>query len=69
MPELNAVSAIAGRDVLKFVRDPGRLAAAVIFPFTMIFLLGGTLQLNLGQSVGFNFIGFIFTGVLGMTLF
>lgn len=69
MPELNAVTAIAGRDLLKFFRDPGRLVAAVIFPFAMIFLLGGTLQLNLGRSVGFNFIAFTFTGFLGMTLF
>ncbi|TMF23176.1 MAG: ABC transporter permease [Chloroflexi bacterium] len=69
MPELQALSAIAGRDLLKFLRDPGRLIAAVIFPFTMIFLLGGTLQLNLGRSVGFNYIGFAFTGFLGMTLF
>jgi ABC-2 type transport system permease protein len=43
--------------------------AAVVFPFAMIFLLGGTLQLNLGRSVGFNFIAFTFTGFLGMTLF
>src|SRR5213593_2246627 len=69
MPELNAIAAIAGRDLLKFFRDPGRLVAAVVFPFTMIFLLGGTLQLNLGKSAGFNFIGFAFTGFLGMTLF
>jgi ABC-2 type transport system permease protein len=69
MGELNAVAAIAGRDLLKFVRDPGRLVAAVVFPFAMIFLLGGTLQLNLGKSAGFNFIGFTFTGFLGMTLF
>src|SRR5207249_1555134 len=61
--------AIGGRDLLKFFRDPGRLVAAVVFPFTMIFLLGGTLQLNLGKSSGFNFIGFAFTGFLGMTLF
>src|SRR5437762_7373278 len=69
MPELNAITAIAGRDLLKFFRDPGRLVAAVVFPFTMIFLLGGTLQLNLGKSAGFNFIAFTFTGFLGMTLF
>jgi ABC-2 type transport system permease protein len=69
MHNLNVVSAIAGRDLLKFFRDPGRLVAAVIFPFAMIFLLGGTLQLNLGRSVGFNFIAFTFTGFLGMTLF
>ena len=69
MHELNVVMALAGRDVLKFFRDPGRMAAAVIFPFAMIFLLGGTLQLNLGRAVGFNFISFTFTGFLGMTLF
>ena len=37
---------------------------AVVFPFFMIFLLGGTLQLNLGPAAGFNFIGFTFTGFL-----
>jgi ABC-2 type transport system permease protein len=66
---VNTVVAIAGRDLLKFTRDPGRMVAAVVFPFVMIFLLGGTLQLNLGRSTGFNFIAFTFTGFLGMTLF
>ena len=69
MRELNTLTAIAGRDLLKFLRDPGRLIAALVFPFMMIFLLGGTLQLNLGRSTGFNFIAFTFTGFLGMTLF
>src|SRR2546423_10204653 len=69
MSETNAIIAIAARDLLKFARDPGRLVAAVVFPFVMIFLLGGTLQLNLGRSTGFNFIAFTFTGFLGMTLF
>jgi ABC-2 type transport system permease protein len=69
MHELNVVIALAGRDLLKFFRDPGRMIAAAIFPFVTIFLLGGTLQLNLGKAAGFNFIGFTFTGFLGMTLF
>ena len=69
MRNLHAVAGIASRDLLKFVRDPGRIVGALIFPFVMIFLLGGTLQLNLGRSAGFNFIGFTFTGFLGMTLF
>jgi len=56
-------------EMLKFMRDPGRIIAAFIFPFLMIFLLGGTLQLNLGRSAGFNFFTFTFTGFLGMTLF
>jgi ABC-2 type transport system permease protein len=69
MHELNVVIALAGRDLLKFFRDPGRMIAAGIFPFVTIFLLGGTLQLNLGKAAGFNFISFTFTGFLGMTLF
>src|SRR5579859_642538 len=69
MNELNAIAAIASRDVLKFLRDRGRLIGAFVFPFLIMFLMGGTLQLNLGKSAGFNFIGFTFTGFLGMTLF
>lgn len=69
MRELSSLAAIASRDLLKFLRDPGRLVTAVVFPFLMITLLGGTLQLNLGRSSGFNFIAFTFTGFLGMTLF
>jgi ABC-2 type transport system permease protein len=69
MSELNAIAAIASRDILKFVRDRGRLISAFIFPFLIMFLMGGTLQLNLGKAAGFNFIGFTFTGVLGMTVF
>lgn len=69
MVEANAIAAIAGRDLLKFLRDPGRIVGALIFPVVTIVLLGGTLQLNLGRSAGFNFIAFTFTGFLGMTLF
>jgi ABC-2 type transport system permease protein len=67
--ELNAVLAIAGRDITKLVRDRARLVFSLIFPIIFIGLMGGTLQSNLGRAAGFNFIGFIFTGVLGMTLF
>jgi ABC-2 type transport system permease protein len=67
--DLNAVAAIAARDLLKFVRDRTRLVATFLFPFLLMALLGGTAQLNLGRSVGFNYVGFTFTGVLGMTMF
>src|SRR5437879_13729476 len=69
MHELNVVTALAGRDMLKFSRDAGRMITAVVFPSLTIFLLGGTLQLNLGPAAGFNFIGFTSAGCLGMTLF
>jgi len=69
MNELNAIAAIAERDLFKFLRDRARLIGAFVFPFLLMFLMGGTLQLNLGKAAGFNFIGFTFTGVLGMTIF
>ena len=69
MSELSSITAIASRDLLKFLRDPGRLVGTFVLPFFLMLLLGGTLQLNLGRAAGFNFIGFTFTGVLGMTIF
>lgn len=67
--ELSAVLTVASRDVVKLLRDRTRLAFTIVFPFVFISLMGGTLQGNLGRAAGFNFVGFIFTGVLGMTLF
>ena len=69
MSDLGPTLAIASRDVLKLFRDRPRLIFSFIFPLIFIGLMGGTLQGNLGRAAGFNFIGFIFTGVLGMTLF
>jgi ABC-2 type transport system permease protein len=69
MNEVSAIAAISMRDLLKFLTDRSRLVGTFIFPFVLMGLMGGTLQLNLGKAVGFNFIGFTFTGVLGMTIF
>src|SRR5215470_7384274 len=69
MSELNAILAIASRDVLKLLRDRNRLVFSLVFPVIFVGRMGGTLQSNLGRAAGFNFVGFIFTGVLGMTLF
>jgi ABC-2 type transport system permease protein len=69
MNELSAVLTVASRDVVKLLRDRTRLIFPFVFPLAFVGLMGGTLQSNLGRATGFNFIGFIFTGVLGMTLF
>ena len=69
MSDAGAILAIASRDILKLFRDRTRLVFTFVFPMIFIGLMGGTLQGNLGRAAGFNFIGFIFTGVLGMTLF
>lgn len=69
MTELSAILTVASRDVTKLLRDRSRLVFTLVFPFIFIALMGGTLQSNLGRAAGFNYIAFIFTGVLGMTLF
>lgn len=69
MHELNAILIIATRDFLKFSRDRSRLLATFIFPLVFIGVLGGTMQANLGEQVGYNLLTFMFTGVLAQTLF
>ena len=69
MRQLNAILTIAYRDVTKLLRDRTRLIAGLVFPIIFIGALGGALQANLGHSAGFNFLTFVFTGVLGQTLF
>jgi ABC-2 type transport system permease protein len=69
MNDVSAILAVASRDVLKLLRDRARIVFSLVFPFIFIVVMGGTLQGNLGSAVRFNFIGFVFTGVLGMTVF
>ncbi|MEN9328437.1 MAG: hypothetical protein RI947_1245 [Candidatus Parcubacteria bacterium] len=69
LKELNSIFAIAFRDLTKFLRDRGRIIATFIFPLIFIGVLGGSLESNIGKSVGYNFLTFTFVGVLGQTLF
>ena len=69
MNELNAIMMIAYRDLMRFLNDRSRLLITFIFPVIFIGVLGGSLERNLGQNIGFNFMTFVFTGVLGQTLF
>lgn len=69
MLEVNAVLTIAYRDFIKLLRDRSRILATFIFPIIFIGVLGGSLQSNLASEAGYNFLTFIFAGVLGQTLF
>lgn len=66
---MSPILAIAYRDLLKFLRDRGRVLSSFIFPLLFIGILGSTFEANLGAASGFNFIAFTFTGVLAQTLF
>ncbi len=69
MKELNAILTLAFRDLYRFLRDKPRLLISFIFPLLFIGVLGGSLQSNLGKNAGYDFMSFVFTGVLGQTLF
>ncbi len=69
MHELNAIFTIAYRDFTKLLRDRSRIIATLIFPVIFIGVLGGSLQSNLAVNAGYDFLAFIFAGVLGQTLF
>lgn len=66
---VNAIAAIAYRDFLKLLRDRARIFSTFLFPLIFIGFLGGGMQATFGASAGYNFLTFVFTGVLAQTLF
>jgi|LakMenE18May11ns_1017448.scaffolds.fasta_scaffold9959266_12 ABC-2 type transport system permease protein len=66
---INAVFTIAFRDITKLLRDKGRIMGSLIFPIIFIGVLGTSLQSNLEASLQYNFLTFVFLGVLAQTLF
>jgi ABC-2 type transport system permease protein len=69
MSELNAVVAIAARDVTKLIRDRPRLAVNLMFPVLLIGGLGSVLQASLGVVTGVDAVAIAFSGVLAATVF
>jgi ABC-2 type transport system permease protein len=66
---MNGIFTIAYRDFTKFWRDRPRFAATFVFPILFIGVLGTGLQTSIGKDIGFNYLVFIFTGVLAQALF
>jgi ABC-2 type transport system permease protein len=67
MHQINAILTIATRDFTKLLRDRPRIASSFVFPVIFIGVLGGSLAANIDP--GYNFLHFVFIGVLGQTLF
>lgn len=66
---VHVISAIAYRDLVKYLKDPLRIVFSIIFPVVFIGVLGGSLDANLGENLNYNFIDFVLIGVLAQTLF
>jgi ABC-2 type transport system permease protein len=66
---VNSILIIALRDVLKLLRDKRRLVGGLIFPIASIAILGSSLDANLSKTVGFNFLVFVYLGVITQNMF
>jgi ABC-2 type transport system permease protein len=68
MTEVSAILAIAHRDLVKLLRDRLRILADFALPLTLVLLLGPTLQAGFGEAGGIDITTFVFTGVLGQSV-
>lgn len=68
MRELNAILAIAHRDLTKLLRDRARILGDLAFPLILVAFLGPALQAGFGSPGGLNLQTYVFTGVLAQTV-
>jgi ABC-2 type transport system permease protein len=67
--QLNALAAIAGRDLTKLLRDRLRLAVSLVIPVMLVVGLGNVLGPTIGRASGLDELEVAFSGVLAATLF
>jgi ABC-2 type transport system permease protein len=67
--ELNAMFAIAWRDVLRAVKSPMSLGFTVIFPVILMGFLGGSIADNLGSALPYAYLPFMLIGMVANTLY
>ncbi|MEO8084546.1 MAG: ABC transporter permease [Ardenticatenales bacterium] len=66
--ELNAMMAIAYRDLLKFTSDRSRIVGTLVFPAVFILILGGAFGAALKNNYKFDFQTFVFLGVFAQNM-
>lgn len=67
--EMQAGVSICNRELLRFVRDPGRMVASFLQPLLFLFVLGAGLgSIVQAGSGAVQFQTFLFPGVLGMSV-
>jgi ABC-2 type transport system permease protein len=62
------MAAIAYRDLLKFLRDRGRVIGTLVFPAVFILILGGTMGEAAAQGRAFDAYTFVFLGVFAQNM-
>jgi ABC-2 type transport system permease protein len=67
--EVNAVFAIAWREILRAVKSPASLAVTVLFPIIFMGVLGGSIAQNLAGALPFNYLQFMLIGMVANSLY
>lgn len=67
--EINALVAIAAREIMRLLKSPGSIIANMIFPMIFLGIMGGSLSQNLAGNVGYNFLQFVMIGMIVFNLY
>lgn len=66
--DINAVYVVVARELIKFVRERGRLVSTLARPLIWLFLVGGGMSRVVSPAMGVPYMQFIFPGIIGMTI-
>lgn len=67
--EVNALTAITAREIMRYVKSPGSIITSIIFPMIFHGIMGGSLSQNLAGSVGYNFLQFAMVGMIVFNMY
>ncbi|MEH7417267.1 ABC transporter permease [Neobacillus drentensis] len=67
--EINAVTAIAGRQLALVIKSPVYIIVSLLFPIMFIGILGESMAQNLAGGLGFNFLQFMLIGMIVNSMF
>ena len=67
--EMNAMFAIAWREVLRAFKSPLSLAFTVIFPILFIGVLGGSISANLSGALPYAYLPFMLIGMIANSMY
>jgi ABC-2 type transport system permease protein len=66
--DFNAIYVVVTRELIKFVRERGRLISTLVRPMIWLFLVGGGMSRVVSPTMGVPYMQFIFPGIIGMTI-
>jgi ABC-2 type transport system permease protein len=66
--EVRAVTVVWRRELIRFVRQPVRIATGIVQPILFLLVLGTGLSSLVGSTGGFDYRRFVFPGVVAMSV-